>query len=233
MVHPDDAEVNSVCSAMCYACGQLFCGECVPQLLARVADCPKCRAPFSVSAEGEVERLLRLVNNRTHGRHTPIAQYSLGFMYDNGRGVMQDLTEAARLYTLAAEQGEAAAQSNLGYMCDQGRGVPQDLTEAAKWYRLAAEQGNAKAQFNLGILCDQGAGVLQDYTEAAKWFKHAAEQGYMHAQYNLGVLHVHGQGVPEDFAKAARWFHLAAQQGHVDASKDFVKLLALGTASPR
>ena len=38
------------------------------------------------------------------------AQAILGSMYNNGKGVTQDYTEAVKWYTLAAEQGLAGAQ---------------------------------------------------------------------------------------------------------------------------
>jgi TPR repeat protein len=55
--------------------------------------------------------------------------------------------EAARLYKLAADQGNAGAQSNLGFFYEQGRGgLQKDDREAARLYKLAADQGNAYAQ---------------------------------------------------------------------------------------
>jgi uncharacterized protein len=44
------------------------------------------------------------------------AQYNLGFMYANGRGVPEDHAEAVRWYRKAAEQGHAGAQHILGNM---------------------------------------------------------------------------------------------------------------------
>ena len=44
------------------------------------------------------------------------AQYNLGSMYYNGRGVLQDYEEAVFWYRLSAEQGDAYAQRNLGLM---------------------------------------------------------------------------------------------------------------------
>ncbi len=86
------------------------------------------------------------------------AQYNLGVMYDNGRGVRQDDGEAVKWYRKAAEQGVADAQHNLGHAYANGRGVPQDHGEAVKWYRKAAEQGNAMAQVNLGVMYAKGEG---------------------------------------------------------------------------
>jgi TPR repeat protein len=130
-----------------------------------------------------------------------------------GRGVAQDYVEAARLYRLAAEQGDADAQLKLGFMFTNGQGVAQDPAEAARWYRLAAEQGDADAQFNLGLGFKLGEGVAQDYVEAARWFRLAAEQRYAYAEYNLGCLFKDGQGVAQDDGEAVRWFRLAAEQG--------------------
>ena len=45
------------------------------------------------------------------------AQFNLGVMYENGRGVTRDDGDALRWYRLAAEQGLAEAQYNLGAMC--------------------------------------------------------------------------------------------------------------------
>jgi hypothetical protein len=104
----------------------------------------------------------------------PIAQSSLGGMYENGQGVPQDYREAAKWYRLAAEQGHASAQYNLGVMYENGRGVPQDHREAAKWYRLAAQQGHAGAQYSLGVMYDKGQGVPQDRVLAYALFNLSA-----------------------------------------------------------
>ena len=69
------------------------------------------------------------------------AQFNLGLMYDEGRGVPQDDQEAVKWYRLAADQGDALAQNNLGLMYRNGRGVPQDYVRAHMWVNLAAAQG--------------------------------------------------------------------------------------------
>ena len=57
------------------------------------------------------------------------AQFILGYMYDEGKGVPQDNKEAMKWYRLAAEQGDAGAEFNLGIMYVSGKGVPQDYKE--------------------------------------------------------------------------------------------------------
>ena len=78
------------------------------------------------------------------------AQFSIGVMYEFGRGVKQDYVEAASWYRKSAEQGVMEAQFNLGSKYYSGQGVSENKAEAARWYRRAAEQGEQNAQFNLG-----------------------------------------------------------------------------------
>ena len=65
------------------------------------------------------------------------AQFSLGFMYENGQGVPQDDAQAVSWYRKAADQGLANALYNLGFMYSIGFGVPQDHAQAASWFRRA------------------------------------------------------------------------------------------------
>jgi len=69
------------------------------------------------------------------------AQASLGYLYEIGRGVPQDETQAALWFRRAAEQGQPFAQYQLGLLYDKGRGVPQDVVEAEKWLILATAAG--------------------------------------------------------------------------------------------
>src|SRR3954467_9497867 len=68
----------------------------------------------------------------------PAAQSYLGFMFETGRGVPKNYTEAAMWYRRAAEQGDSLAQYSLGLLYDKGQGVPQDIVEANKWLNLSA-----------------------------------------------------------------------------------------------
>src|SRR5207244_478390 len=55
-----------------------------------------------------------------------LAQTSLGYMYDAGKGVPRDYVKAAKWYRLAAEQDEVFAQDNLGELYEHGHGVLPD-----------------------------------------------------------------------------------------------------------
>jgi uncharacterized protein len=77
-----------------------------------------------------------------------IAQYNVGVMYEDSKGVSQDYTEAMKWYRLAADQGGAGAQFNLGGMYANGKGVPRDYVRAYMWFNLAAAQGVQGAERN-------------------------------------------------------------------------------------
>jgi len=125
------------------------------------------------------------------------AQYSLGTLYDVGRGVPKDHEKAVHWFRLAAEQGHPAAQFNLGNAYRAGQGVSQDHYLAASWWRRAAEQDFAPAQFNLGTLYYFGRGVSQDRELGLQWYHRAAANEYAPARQ---VLAKHG--APRPRAKA-------------------------------
>jgi uncharacterized protein len=76
----------------------------------------------------------------------PGAQSYLGFMFETGRGVPQNYTEAAMWYRRAAEQGDSLAQYALGLLYDKGHGVPRDIVEASKWLNLSTAAAPARAR---------------------------------------------------------------------------------------
>ena len=117
------------------------------------------------------------------------AQYRLGVMYAEGKGVTANDAEAALWFERAAEQGEPMAQYNLGASYVEGTGVRKDMAAAAKWFRRAADQGIPLAQLNLGLLYASGNGVPQDNIEALKWI-------------DLAIYALPAGGVRSDAARA-------------------------------
>lgn len=205
-------------SAMCFNCGQLYCGSCMLSgTMPR--HCPTCRADSHVSDEVGFERLLRM-EKRSPGRHTPATYHLIGYAYYMGRGVPRNFAEAAKWYRLAADQGVVEAQCNLGQMCQVGEGVDQSCKEAIHLFQSAADKGDAQAQHSLGEMHREGLGVPQNHKEAAKWWRLAADQGDASAQCGLGCLHREGKGVAQSFGEALRWFRLAAAQGQPSAQSN-------------
>lgn len=175
---------------------------------------------FSVAVAGQFEdgaaaytngdyatalRDFRSLADRGHA----VAQYNLGRMYYDGRGVPQNFAEALRSFQLAAAQGHAGAENSLGALYLAGEGVDQNTAEALRWYRLAAEQGYAIAQHDLGSLYITGRYMPQNLAEAANWFRRAADQGYANSMLGLAALFEDGNGVPQDYVLAYIWYNLA------------------------
>lgn len=75
----------------------------------------------------------------------PFAQFNMGVLYDEGKGVAEDNAKAIDWYRKAADQGFAQAQVNLGIMYEQGEGAPADPARAYFWYALAESQGDGRA----------------------------------------------------------------------------------------
>ena len=149
----------------------------------------------------------------------PAAAYEVAMRHIDGRGVPQNLAEAARWLERAAAAGLAPAQFRLGSLYEKGQGVKKNLDAAQKLYVSAAEKGNAKAMHNLAVLHAEGALGKPDYKAAAQWFRKAADRGVADSQYNLGVLYARGIGVDQNLAESFKWFSLAANQGDKDAAK--------------
>jgi len=99
------------------------------------------------------------------------AQYRIGSMYAEGKGVQRNDATALTWFQRAAEHGNAAAQYNVGASYAAGAGVAQSDTEAAKWFKRAANQGMPFAELNLGLLYAAGRGVPQDNVEAMTWLQ--------------------------------------------------------------
>jgi TPR repeat protein len=79
-------------------------------------------------------------------RGNAAAQAYLGYLFETGRGVPRNYTEAAMWYRRAAEQGDSLAQYSLGLLYDRGMGVPQNIVEASKWLNLSTAAAPPRAR---------------------------------------------------------------------------------------
>ncbi len=102
----------------------------------------------------------------------PFAQFNMGVLYDEGKGVPLDDSQAMTWYRKAAEQGLPQAQVNLGIMYEQGEGVPPDFVRAYFWYELAESQGDGQApQAKRDIARKMTPTQIEEAERQAKEFK--------------------------------------------------------------
>lgn len=198
----------------------------------------------------EAARLFR----QAAGQGEMPAQYLLGVMYRDGKGVGKSEQEAFSWLEKAAQGGYVPAQAALG--AEFARLGRQEADQAGFWYgkALAAGDGAAQAyfaeraavdaapgkrdmpvrqwdardQYVMALAYERGEGLPQDWEQAAAWYRMAASQLLLPAQRRLGMAYLEGKGVPVDEAEAAVWLNLAAEQGDAQAAAVLAGLYADG-----
>lgn len=144
------------------------------------------------------------------------AQYNLGVLYDEGRGVSRDRAQALLWWQKAAAQEHRLAQHNIALtLLESDSGA--DLERAVDWLKRAAAGGFARSQYSLAKLYATGHGVTLDDDKAFALMLAAGQAGFVRAQYNLGKMYRDAQGVDQDLAAASTWFRHAAEQGYAKA----------------
>ena len=148
--------------------------------------------------------------------------WQAGHMYEIGRGVEQNYTEAKLLYEKAKGLGSRRASSSLSEInnlideynnakiCNSGKtcfylgdkyengksGMKKDLKKAAKFYEKSCDYGYGQGCGYLGWLFKKD--ML--YKESAHYYRLACDQGYAKGCNNLSVLYVeHTDMVEKDF----------------------------------
>jgi hypothetical protein len=80
-----------------------------------------------------------------------------------------NLSEAVRLYKLAADANYAGSQNNLGDLYETGTGVPKIPPFAIYWYARSAERGEPTAYLSLSTLLPQLSSEPDVLMEATKF----------------------------------------------------------------
>ena len=183
------------------------------------------------------------------------AQYDIGSMYQNGRGVAASRATAIEWYRKSAAQSNARAVSRLrlmeanearfnktvalsqdgdpeslfdtGHMYSKGIGTEIDPGRAIAAYQKSAGMGHAKSAYRLGLLYYEGSGVAQDYPTAFRWFTAAAQSGLPEAQYYLGKLYADGHGTGRDTRLALDWLSKAVDSGFDQARGEKINIMEL------
>ena len=109
-------------------------------LSAQAAAAGSLEIGVSAYGHGDYRRAFTVLKPLAH-RGNAIAQFNVGLMYDEGKGVPQSFALAFKWYARAAENGLAQAQYTLGYNYRWGRGVKQNVVRAHKWLNIAASSG--------------------------------------------------------------------------------------------
>ena len=177
-----------------------------------------------LASKGDATALGSLVEIARRNRDAD-AEYALGVMAYEGRGLEKNPSQAFRLIERASAKGHADASNTLGFFYEHGVGTPVDLAQALASYRRGAQAGSSRARTNLGWFYEKGIGVAKDSAVAADWYKMAAEQGLAAAQANLARLYESGNGVTENPMMAIELYKTALAGGLPSAALGMGRLL--------
>lgn len=149
----------------------------------------------------------------------PDAQFMLGLMYTDGRGVPADAKQAFQYFLHSAQGGNAQAQHNLAHAYENGTGAGKDAGKALHWYQQAAKQGQSKSAAALKRLSGQSepilpAGVLHQ-TKTHKIEQKASGDLVITGSISANRLVEHAMGDSEKMLQLRR----RAEQG--DAAAQF------------
>jgi Sel1 repeat len=180
------------------------------------------------------------------------AQYDVGTMYQNGRGVAADRNKAVEWYRKAAAQnyasavsrlklmdenavrfkktqalaakGDSESQYDLGNMYLMGVGSDIDYNSAIQAFEQSANTGNDKAAYKLGLIYYEGTGVRGNPATAFNWFSMAAEHNFPAAQYYLGKMYGEGAGTRRNNTLALQWLNKAVDGGFEQARGEMINV---------
>ena len=147
------------------------------------------------------------------------AQFNLGNMYENGRGVQKDYTEAINWYQEAAEHGYTPAKEVLPHL--------ERLKDA--------EEGNADAQYELGKMYLKMYLKSQsslDNKKALDYYKKAAEQGHVNALRAFVKLTRFDYSFFFEIHEEAAIYQKAIKNGNADVFATLVKMAEEFTFPP-
>ena len=215
---------------------------------------------FTLTATGDVWTSLYKEKLAEAKKGSPEAQFDVGTMYLNGRGVAADRAKALEWLRQAASQGEPKAVSrlklmqanearfaktaslaskgdkeslyDLGNMHLEGVGTNIDVVKAIAAFEQSANQGHTKAAYKIGLIFYEGNGIKPNSKHAFKWFRQAADGGYPAAQYYLGKLYAAGKGVKQDRAEALVWLGKAVDGGFDQARGEMIDVSESMKAKP-
>ena len=165
-------------------------------------------------------RILKKLAVAGHAR----SQDTLGSLYRQGLGVLQNDKQAARWFEEAAQQRFPNAMLSLAEMRMEGVGVEQDYGKARELLEGLIDPGSkfkarveefaqlrrikARAHYLLGEIYSNGHGVEEDVNRAVELFEVAAHTGDRDATMYLAIAYAEGKKVEKRIDKAKEYFEL-------------------------
>ena len=84
-----------------------------------------------------------------------MAQFNMGWMYDNGEGMPEDDTKALEWYLKSAQSGHIESPNYIGILYDNGDGTPEDDIAAYAWWLIGIKRGDEAPRNNIDFLSEK------------------------------------------------------------------------------
>lgn len=165
-----------------------------------------------------------------------VADWYLGHMYANGRGVPRDDATAYTYYMRVADhydpdEGDKqrlriTVDSMLRIADYQRTGVtsagikPNPQAALRSYMKLATVYGHPAALYALGVMHVSGQGVKKNPQQGLKWLIAAARKRHAPAEAYLGELYLEGKIVRPDRTRALMWYLLARQSARPEENPE-------------
>ena len=184
---------------------------------------------------GKYDRAVKLFR-RSSDEGNIVADWYLGHMYRQGRGVPRDDATAYSYYNRVADHYDPDEddQNRLRIIVDSmiriadyqrtgavNAGIKADPQAAARSYmKIATAYGHPAAQYALGVMSIKGQGMKQNPQQGLKWLMASARKRYAPAEAYLGELSWEGKLVRGDRTRAVMWYILARQSARPEENPE-------------
>ncbi|KAI9306811.1 hypothetical protein BJ944DRAFT_262915 [Cunninghamella echinulata] len=155
------------------------------------------------------------------------AQFIIGYHYEKGIHIQQDITRAIHYYQSSANQDFVDAQAALGICLIEQNQFDQGIP----WLQKAIEKNNARALLKYGIMHETGKGVSKDSHIALHYYKLAVHQDDPVAHYILGLHYRLDTSLPNHHVEAGKHFHRSAKAGFPPSQRLLGLMYAQGLLS--
>ena len=144
------------------------------------------------------------------------SQYNLGFCYQSGIQVEQNIAESINWFQKSAAQGYNDALYQMMMAYGNGTGVTQDYQKAFDYAMLCALNNDETCMFNIINCYKEGLGTQKDINQMTIWAtklakldnpENLAKSGYItSARLNMAYMYRDGIDVEPDLSKSYQWF---------------------------
>jgi uncharacterized protein len=145
---------------------------------------------------------------------SPYACGNLGVLYEEGRGVTQNIPQAIDLLNTACAKQVSPSCVTLGKIYELGETGKKDAGRALTFLAQACDEGNGAGCYHVGLLYLNGAatGVAKDPKLAVPMFKRGCGAGSGDSCGQLGWLYESGEAVEKDDSHAASLYQEACDK---------------------